>query len=273
MPDVIMVLQLDHRRMSRLLGFIQQQVANMIRRAPVNYWLLESAFEYLSAYPEKCHHPKEDAVYHKLLARCPGAAEALRELDKEHQKLSGLTLKLREAICASRLSRPAVNDELADQLWSFLDYYRLHMLMEENLFFPMALENLTRDDFAEIDYTLFDQPDPLFNQVAEERFAALRDEITRIGVAEQGRTSERVEAASLASFHDIAAFNAAMKRAGEPVHLTRLTSGGYELDRSGQTLVHIPACSESRAAWCAYFFWKATTMNDSVAAGDVLSGG
>lgn len=27
----------------------------------------------------------------------------------------------------------------------------------------------------------------------------------------------------------------------------------------GNIVAHIPACSESRAAWCAYFFWKATT--------------
>ena len=71
MSDAILVLQLDHRNLSKVLDLIQQQVTYMIKNDPVNYRLLASAFEYLSDYPEQCHHPKEDVVYRKLLSRFP----------------------------------------------------------------------------------------------------------------------------------------------------------------------------------------------------------
>jgi hypothetical protein len=62
----------------------------------------------------------------------------------------------------------------------------------------------------------------------------------------------------LAGFQSIAAFNDAMRRSGESALLTHSSAEGYELAHKGKVLVQIPACSESRAAWCAYFYWKAT---------------
>ena len=59
------------------------------------------------------------------------------------------------------------------------------MLMEEQHFFPLALQRLSRNDFAEIEFTLFDQPDPLFNRDAETRFAELRAEIARLAMADK----------------------------------------------------------------------------------------
>ena len=140
-----------------------------------------------------------------------------------------------------------------------MDFYHHHMLMEEQHFFPLALHRLSRNDFAEIDFTLFDKPDPLFNKEAEEKFVKLSDEITRLGIADKASADQREESALLATFLDIATFNERMQRIGEPVRLIYTSEGGYELERKGNILVHIPACSESRAAWCAYFFWKAAT--------------
>jgi hypothetical protein len=93
----------------------------------------------------------------------------------------------------------------------------------------------------------------------EDRFAALYDAITRLGIADKTRTYHRDEATWLANFQDIAAFNAEMRGTGERVYLSR-SGEGYELECEGNILAHIPECSESRATWCAYFFWKATTM-------------
>jgi hemerythrin-like domain-containing protein len=218
--------------------------------------LLESTFAYLSGYPDQCHHPKEDLVYRKLLSRCPDMADSLKDLVKEHETLAHLTHNVMRIIAAQQ-DPHAVNDWLRDQLQEFLDFYRHHMLMEDQHFFPVALQRLSHNDFAEIDFTLFDQPDPVFDRESEERFTELREEIARLGVIETTSSDNHQETALLATFQDIAAFNEAMGRSGEPVRLIRSSGEGYELQHSGNVLVHIPACSESRAAWCAYFYWKA----------------
>ena len=255
MANTMMLLQTDHRNMAKLLDVVQQQVANMTLGVPVNYSLLESAFTYLLGYPDQSHHPKEELVYRKLLSRSPEMAESLNELVEEHEKLGRLTRTLSLAIPESRKNPRAANEGLASQLSAFLEFYRRHMIMEEQRFFPLALQRLSRDNFAEIDFELFDQVDPLFNQETDERFAELRDEIMRLGVAEKASADNRDESAWLATLQDIATFNSAMKQSGKAIRLSRSFGGGYDLEHEGN-VVYIPECNDSCAAWCAYFFCK-----------------
>jgi len=259
MSDVIAILQLEHRKTESLLGFIQQQATNISRTAPVNYRVLEIAFEYLSGYPDQCHHPKEDVLYGKLIRRFPELVQSLKNLVEEHTQLAGMTRNLRRVIGESQHDPSGSQQELAEQLSAYVDFYRDHMRMEEQHFLPLAKNRLSRDDLDEVDFTLFDKPDPLFSRDAERKFAELGDEITRLGIAERANAVRHEESVLLATFVDIATFNKTMQGMGEAVVLVRSSGGGYALERVGHTLVHIPACSEPRAAWCAYFFWKAAT--------------
>jgi hemerythrin-like domain-containing protein len=259
MPDTILLLQLEHDRVAKLLDLVAQQLANLVRHHPVNYRLLQNAFDYLSDYPDQCHHPKEDLVYRKLRSRHPDMVKSLSTLVEEHERLAHLTASLRRTLRESQQEKAGTNDWFAKQLREFLEFYRHHMAMEERHFFPAALQSLSRNDWAEIDFTVFDQPDPLLDRSTEDRFAKLRDEITRLGQAQMTSAAHREEAACLGRLHDIADFNEAMQQSGESVRLNRSSEGGYELERGGSVLVHIPECSESRAVWCAYFFLKSHT--------------
>jgi hemerythrin-like domain-containing protein len=268
MSDVINMLLQEHRNISRVLDLIQRQTANLDNRAPVNYRLLDSCFQYLSSYPEKCHHPKEDLVYRKLLSNCPDIVDSLRDLVDEHETLAHFTRNLRRSVAVMQHQLPTVNTRLAENLTTYVDAYHMHMATEERCFFPLAVKRLTADNFAEIDFTLFDQPDHLFDREAEEKLAELHHAISQSGAVEDLSADHREEAALLAALRDITNFNDAMQRAGDPVLLARSTSGGYELKDGGQVLLHIPPCSESRAAWCAYYYRKATNQPDNVVAID-----
>ena len=179
-----MLLQADHGNMTKVLDLIQQQVKNMAQGAPVNHRLLESAFAYVSEYLDQCHHPKEELVYRKLLSRCPDMAESLKGLVAEYTELARLTENLSQAIREARWDRPASNERLATPLTEFPEYYRHHILMEEQQFLPAARRLLSRENFEEIDFALFDQADLLFNREVEERFIELRNEILRLGGTE-----------------------------------------------------------------------------------------
>jgi hypothetical protein len=202
-------------------------------------------------------------VYRKLLGCKPEMAASLKDLVAEHEKLSQLTCNLKVVLDESRQAERAVGDHLTDRLMEFLGLYRRHMLMEDQHFFPMALQWLSPDDFAEIDFSLFDQPDPLVDSESEGMFAELREEIMRLAAAEEISSDNRRETALLAAIQDLAAFNEAMRRSGDPVRLVQSSQAGYELEHNGNVLVHIPACSESRAAWCAYYYWKATALRNA----------
>lgn len=258
MSDAITVLLLEHRQIAKVLDLIEEQHINLAQHAPANYGLLETMLDYLSDYPAECHHPKEDLVYRRLLKRVPDTAGSLKDLAEEHWKLAQQTQSLARTIGDSRKDSPSLDAHLAGQLKSFVDFYRFHMRMEEDHFFPLALQRLTREDLAEIDFTLFNQPDH-FGGESEDKFAELHAAIAKMGTAERVGTYQRDEADLLAKFRDVASFNEAMRVTGEHVHLRR-KENGYDLDYEGGITVHIPDCDEERAAWCAYFFWKATAM-------------
>lgn len=257
MLDVVSILQLEHRNLARVLDLLHHQAENAHAGTAVNARLLELAVEYLAGFPDECHHPKEDLLYRKLVSRSPDLATSLRNLVGEHAELATLTGELRQAVAKPRHDPQALEAGLASQLSAFVDHYRHHMRMEEAHFFPLAQKRLSRDDIAEIDFALYDRPDPVFNQVAEQRFAELIDAIARQENLERAEAGQREEAALLATFKNIASFNEAAERWGEPIGLIGKAEGGYDLVRNGRKLAHIPACSEPRAAWCAYFFWKA----------------
>ena len=263
MSNLITSLQIDHRNMVGLLDVIQQQATHLTRGEPVNYRLLDSAFAYLSGYPDRCHHPKEDLVYRKLVTRRPDLATSLENLVAEHEQLAQLTRNLTAALAEPRQAALPGGNYLAERLTEFLRLYRHHMLMEDQHFFPAALRWLSPDDFAEIDFTLFDQPDPLLDPSAEGTFAELRGGIMQLAAREKTSSDAHQEAALLAEIRDPATFNAAMQRSGTAVRLVGSSQTGYELEHNGKVLVHIPACSESRAAWCAYFYWKATALRSA----------
>lgn len=257
MLDVVSILQLEHRNLAKVLDILHHQAANASTGTPPNARLLELAVEYLAGFPDECHHPKEDVLYRKLVSRSPELAASLKNLVQEHADLATLTGDLRQAVARSRQDPRALEAGLAKQLVSFVDHYRHHMRMEEQHFFPLAQQRLSRNDIAEMDFALYDRPDPVFNQAAEQRFAELIDAIARQESLEQAGADQREEAALLATFKNIATFNETMERRGEPIGLIGGAQGGYDLVRNGRTLAHIPACDEPRAAWCAYFFWKA----------------
>jgi hemerythrin-like domain-containing protein len=70
----------------------------------------------------------------------------------------------------------------------FIEHERRHIMMEDRDFFPAALKALEPQDWTEIASALTSHKDPLFSDVAEERFDALRAHIVRL---EQEAEAER----------------------------------------------------------------------------------
>ena len=256
MSDTLLMLRLEHENISHVLDVLEDQIQRLKSHAPIDVSLLRLSIGYLMGFPEECHHPKEDLVYRALLEREPQRANALPNLGAEHELLATFTERIESE------TRGEIIDEraLADLLREYVDTYRDHIATEEKYFFPAALESLTRDDLAALDFQLFDRKDRLFDKVAEARFAKLRDEITTRAGAEGGDsslTAARVpigEIELLRGLGSIEGFNKLMNRCG--FRLSAYRSGGYALKRDGQWLLDIFECDEARAAWCAYYYLK-----------------
>lgn len=84
----------------------------------------------------------------------------------------------------------AAQPTLREVIREFTQRYRHHMCNEEERFFRLAEERLSKDDWDTLDFAMFDRDDPLFDHIAEKRFSALVQRIE--GLSEQGKTRRTI---------------------------------------------------------------------------------
>lgn len=257
MSDTVILLRLEHGNIARVLDLADDELRRVDAGGPIDASLLLLIHEYLEGYPDACHHPKEDLAWRKLCERAPERAAGLLDLEAEHEQLGRATRRLGERLRAALDGDDFPDDALRGELHRFVGLYRGHMEREERDFFPAVLDALTADDLAEIDFSLFEAGDPLFDRSAEARFGRLREAIDR-----RAQTARAAPAAagqpppdvlgSLPELVGVERFNRVL--GGRGFRLSAYRSGGYALERDGRWLLDIPECSPARAAWCAAFF-------------------
>jgi hemerythrin-like domain-containing protein len=256
MPQVLLLLRLEHGNLSQLLRLIENQVAAADAGVPMDLELLSLACQYFSDYPDRCHHPKEDLVYKLLSKRSADASAGLGDLIGEHRRLHELTEAFAESVRLARAEPQAAAPRARQAALKFTTAYRQHMRDEEERFFRLAEERLSKDDWATLDFVMFDGDDPLFDHVAEQRFSALRQRIETLADHGKARRSVIEAANGLRGLRGIESFNETMQASGQPVRLGPFAQGGYGLECNGKLLLYVPECSAERAAWCAYCYLR-----------------
>ena len=114
MMDVLLLLRLEHKNFGELLNLIDKQRYNLEQGGNVDINLLQSLVEYLSGYPDECHHPVEDIVLRRLCLRDPGAMQDADRLSKEHGEIERLTGLFATTVTATVNAGDAQTPELGE---------------------------------------------------------------------------------------------------------------------------------------------------------------
>lgn len=177
--EVMTQLREEHRNIVKLLRALEHQLAIFDTTEEPDYDVLAAIADYFVSFPDRCHHPKEDLIYRKMGERDPTLAPAITDLEAEHEEISALARHFREAV-QNVLQELEVSRSAFDKVaHHFVREQRRHMQSEEEDFFPLALQILTPDDWAEIDRRFAREVDPVFGSAVSQEFAALRDEILK----------------------------------------------------------------------------------------------
>lgn len=179
-PQAIEQLQLDHRNMTRLLALVRSELEASRAGDPLDFDLLDSVLEYALHYPDLCHHPKEDLIYRRMLARDAGAAARVGDLLKDHRHLGELARQLAAALRNVRRDAEVPRAWLDKLLESFVSANEQHIAAEDRDFFPLAMVTLSDADWREVDAAMADQRDPLFGGTLAEHFRSLHERIMRL---------------------------------------------------------------------------------------------
>jgi hemerythrin-like domain-containing protein len=177
MIDIIQGLRQEHRNIESLLGVLERELSVFDRGERPDYDVVLAVIDYFKDYPDSCHHPKEDMIVEKLKARDPIAAATVGELEAQHQegarRLRRVAQAVERVLSDQDLLRETVHGIIAD----FINQERQHMVMEERIMFPAALNALRPEDWADIALRWADCYDPFYQPGFEQKFNTLRRNI------------------------------------------------------------------------------------------------
>jgi hemerythrin-like domain-containing protein len=179
MPEVMTQLKEEHRHIADLLRALERQLARFDAAEKPDYDIVAAIADYFVGFPDCCHHPKEDLIYRALCARDPSVAETMTDLLAEHARIGAEARRFKEAVENVLNEVEVSRDAFHEAAERFIGDQREHLLMEEQNFFPKALDTLTEADWADIDRQVVDETDPVFGSDAADEYAALRDDILK----------------------------------------------------------------------------------------------
>ena len=131
--DAIALIRNEHRTLAALLHAMKHLV-NEIRsgRAEPDFPLLRAMVYYIDAFPERMHHPKEEACLFAPLAQRTREADAdLKILREEHENGARLIRDLGHALLCYEHEPDTGFAVFAAIVESYAGFYRQHMEREE----------------------------------------------------------------------------------------------------------------------------------------------
>lgn len=151
MQSAIAIIKDEHRSMASVIkGMLNNVTAMRCGDMEPDPFLFAAMFDYIEAFPERLHHPKEDEYLFRFLRlRHQDAQAILDELQQEHARGADLLEGLRQALTQYRLDLNI--DPLDVALRGYADFYFAHMAKEEKIVLPLAAEHLTAEDWSAID--------------------------------------------------------------------------------------------------------------------------
>jgi hemerythrin-like domain-containing protein len=179
MAEIINALRREHANIVTLMKTLEWHVREFEQAGSPDYDIIEGVIDYFLGYPDLYHHPKENLIYAKLRERDPAAADAIGDLQAEHEALAQKTREFSAGVRAVLDEAQVPRDAFKRWAHNLIDFQLKHLEMEERSFFPAALKALTEEDWAELDARMINEDDPLFGAQVGQQFETLRETVMR----------------------------------------------------------------------------------------------
>jgi hemerythrin-like domain-containing protein len=173
--QAIRIIREEHQSLAAVLHGLLYLVREIrAHRTEPDFELLGAMVYYIDTFPERFHHPKEDAwLFRLLLARHPPAAEIIDRLQSEHRAGSVKLRQLEQALVRYQQGGRDEFPVFAAAVEAFVAFERSHMRSEETEVIPLAQQHLTPEDWASIDAAFLDHADPLLGNAVRDDFLEL----------------------------------------------------------------------------------------------------
>lgn len=175
MHEALRIIHDEHRSIAAVLHgliFMMRDVRD--RGTAPDYRVLHAMLDYVVAFPEKLHHPKEDRyLFVRLRERDPGTAALIDTLEAEHVRGGAMIERLQDELTAYEKGGAARAADFQRAVEEYADFHWMHMRREEDELLPRAEKALTAADWQEIAEAFKENDDPLFGIKPKDEFEQL----------------------------------------------------------------------------------------------------
>lgn len=192
MTAAVTIIKDEHRALGAVLHALQYLIGQIrdAGQAP-DFALMKSMLDYIVAFPDRLHHPKEDEyVYRLLREREPGTAATLDELQDDHRRGPDLTRAMLDALQAYRRDAGAF-EAFAKAVSGYAEFQWAHMRKEEEVILPVAQQALRPADWSAIDAAFRSNADPMVGVATQREFRELFRRVVTLMPAPMGLGPEK----------------------------------------------------------------------------------
>ena len=153
----------EHRHMATMLKVLEKQLDLIEADGNINKNVVYETLYYMTEYPDRFHHPREDAIFQRAAQLSARLADDVDTLQRDHDKMGNSGKKALQAVVEWRQGKHDTNKLVKTGRAYIADLYR-HMEVEEEVVFPKIEATLSPWDWRELaaDDTLLPAADPVF---------------------------------------------------------------------------------------------------------------
>lgn len=174
MHAAVAVIKHEHRSITAVVRALEYLARNIAAGDEPDYEVLTVILDYIEAFPNRLHHPKENRyLFSALRLRDPSAGPVLDELEEEHRRGDELTRELRYLLTRCRVGGASTKHAFAAAVDRYGKFHWAHMRKEEDVVLPLALQALGVEDWTAIDAAFSVNDDPIPGLAPRQEFDAL----------------------------------------------------------------------------------------------------
>jgi hemerythrin-like domain-containing protein len=164
MHEAVRIIEDEHRSLAAVLDGLRHVTRDALSDAvKPDFDVLRAMLDYIVAFPEKLHHPKEDRYLFSAIRACSlEAGPLLDELKAEHARGHELIRELQQALLAYEKGGSGEARAFRRTVEEYADFHWMHMRREEDLVLPLAERVLSEADWRAIAVAFKENDDPLF---------------------------------------------------------------------------------------------------------------
>ena len=168
----------EHRALRAVLSILERLLTDVAERGTApDFALIASALYYIDEFPERVHHPKEDAhLFAALRRRTNRFNSVLDRLQAEHIRGAQMLARVQRELVHYQGGAPNGLRTTRAAVSAFAALQQDHMRSEEGVL-RAAFDYLTQDDWTAIAKAFATKDDPLSPDSAHLEFRRLRSRI------------------------------------------------------------------------------------------------